>query len=149
MVHSTGLEKLVVNTEDDYVNKAMELASDIPLLANLRMGLRERMLKSHLCDGPNFVRGLEENYRTLWLRYCDGGIPSKRCEKAEVEVSVSQSVSTTGDVTDMQMKEAGSALSPNTTTVTPTPSPTSTLSPLKETAWARLGLSASNAALAP
>lgn len=118
----------MVRTEDDYVNKAMELASDIPSLASLRMSLRERMLKSHLCDGPNFVRGLEENYRTLWLQYCDGVSPSERCEKAEAEELVGQSVSTTEDVTDMQMKEAGSALSPNTMTVTPTPSPTSTLS---------------------
>lgn len=74
---SSGLENLVVQTEDDYVDKAVELASNVSSLASLRLSLREKMLKSYLCDGPNFVKGLEENYRQLWHRYCDGDISSE------------------------------------------------------------------------
>lgn len=129
---SAGLENLVVKTEDDYVDKAVELASNVSSLASLRLGLREKMLKSYLCDGPKFVKGLEEKYRQLWHRYCDGGdIPVETTDKAENEALVSRSASTTGDVvTDMPMKEAGAAApAPNTAAVvTPTPSPTSTLS---------------------
>jgi protein O-GlcNAc transferase len=128
---SAGLGNLVVKTEDEYVDKAVELASDVPFLASLRLGLREKMLKSYLCDGPKFVKGLEEKYRQLWHRYCDGGdIPFEVTNKAEKEALVSRSASTTGDVvTDMSMKEAGTAApAPNTAAVTPTPSPTSTLS---------------------
>ena len=126
-----GLENLVVKTEDDYIDKAVELASNVPSLASLRLGLREKMLKSYLCDGPKFVKGLEQNYRQLWYRYCDGGnIPLEPTKKAENEALASRSASTTGDVvTDLPMKDAGSgAPAPNMATVTPTPSPTSTLS---------------------
>lgn len=135
LLHQVGLQNLVVKTEDDYVDKAVELASNTLSLASLRLGLREKMLKSHLCNGPNFVKGLEEKYRQLWYRYCDGGnIPFEAMKRAENEALVSRSASTTGDVVtdvvpDMPRKEAGSAApAPNTATVTPTPSPTSTLS---------------------
>lgn len=124
-----GLENLVVKTEDDYIDKAVELASDVPSLATLRSGLREKMLNSYLCDGPNFVKGLEEKYRQLWHRYCDGDIPSETRKKAQIEVL--------GDAAaDMPMKEVPTAAAApnlaNQTTapsVTPRPSPTSTLSP--------------------
>ena len=123
------MERLVVKTEEDYIDKALELASDIPSLASLRMGLRERMLKSHLCDGPNFVRGLEESYRKLWHRYCDGDVPSETRKKAEAEALLCPTASMTGEAVDMPMKEAVSvAPCSNTAAVLPTPSPTSTLS---------------------
>jgi hypothetical protein len=75
------LTNLVAQTEDEYVGKALELASDIPLLSSLRMCLRERMLKSKISDGHNFVHGLESTYRKLWHRYCEGDVPSlRRCK---------------------------------------------------------------------
>ena len=49
--------------------KAASLAADLPALAALRGGLRERMLASPLCDGPGFVRRLEGVYRDLWHRW--------------------------------------------------------------------------------
>lgn len=125
-----GLEDLVVKTEDDYVDKAVEVASNVPSLASLRSGLREKMLNSYLCDGPNFVKGIEEQYRQLWHRYCDGDIPSETRKKVEIEVLGSHAASTTQDAAaDMRMKEVPSAVpNPTIATVTPTPSPTSTLS---------------------
>eukprot|EP00252_Welwitschia_mirabilis_P017638 TRINITY_DN3902_c0_g1_i1.p1 TRINITY_DN3902_c0_g1~~TRINITY_DN3902_c0_g1_i1.p1 ORF type:complete len:781 (+),score=128.19 TRINITY_DN3902_c0_g1_i1:254-2344(+) len=80
LLHQVGLSNLIGQTEDEYVSKALELASDVPALQSLRMGLRERMLKSRLCDGPNFVQGLETTYRQLWHRYCKGDSPAlRRC----------------------------------------------------------------------
>lgn len=129
LLHQVGLENLVVKTEDEYVDKAIELASNVSSLASLRNGLRERMLSSYLCDGPKFVKGLEEKYLHLWHRYCDGDVPYETRKKAEDEALVSRSASTTGDVTDLPMKEAGSAPhQPNAATITSTSSPTSTLS---------------------
>lgn len=118
---SAGLENLVVKTEDEYIDKAIELASNVNSLASLRQGLREKMLKSYLCDGPNFVRGLEENYRQLWYRYCDGDVPLEAEKNNEV---------TAGEVTIIPTKEASFAADPNTaTTLTPTtPSTALTLS---------------------
>ncbi|BBN09875.1 protein O-GlcNAc transferase [Marchantia polymorpha subsp. ruderalis] len=142
LLHQVGLGRLVAKTEDEYVNKSIDLASDSNMLNTLRLGLRERMLKSHLCDGPNFVRGLETTYRTLWNRYCDGDIPSEARRKAEAEAvallseallcddraTASRCASSSGELTtDMSMKDAVYA-TPNTVNGTPAPSPTSTLS---------------------
>ena len=52
---------------------AVRLASDIPALADLRAGMRTRMLSSPLCDGAAFTAGLEGTYRQLWHRYCREG----------------------------------------------------------------------------
>jgi protein O-GlcNAc transferase len=71
-----GLGRLVAKTEDEYVRIAIELASDVTALQELRMSLRELMMTSPVCDGENFTRGLEAAYRNMWLRYCDGDMPS-------------------------------------------------------------------------
>ncbi|KAL3695350.1 hypothetical protein R1sor_009426 [Riccia sorocarpa] len=140
LLHQVGLERLVAKTEDEYVSKSIELASDVNALNTLRLGLRERMVKSHLCDGRNFVAGLESTYRTLWHRYCDGDIPSQSRRKAEAagflsdalagedRATVSRCASSSGELTtDMSMKDAV-CTSPNTGNGTPAPSQTSTLS---------------------
>ena len=80
----TGLEKLVAQTEDEYVSKVLHLASDITTLAKIRMTLRERMSKSRLCDGSTSVRDLEAVYRRLWHRYCNDDMPSlSRCRRLD------------------------------------------------------------------
>ncbi|KAJ0976699.1 hypothetical protein J5N97_012173 [Dioscorea zingiberensis] len=78
LLTKVGLERLVAKTEDEYVKLAIQLASDIPALAELRMTLRELMSRSPVCDGAKFTRGLEATYRKLWHRYCDGDVPSLR-----------------------------------------------------------------------
>jgi hypothetical protein len=75
------LGRLVAKTEDEYVSLALDLASDVGALQELRMSLRELMIKSPVCDGESFTRGLESAYRTMWRRYCDGDSPAlKRLE---------------------------------------------------------------------
>lgn len=69
---------MVAKTEDEYVRLAVDLASDISALEELRMSLREVMIKSPVCDGESFTRGLESAYRTMWHRYCDGDSPALR-----------------------------------------------------------------------
>ena len=57
---------------------ATYLASDLPRLATLRRGLRDRMAASPLCDGPAFARKLEAAYRSMWRDWCGrqaGGFP--------------------------------------------------------------------------
>jgi protein O-GlcNAc transferase len=56
-------------TADDYVAIATRAAADLPALTMLRAGLRSLLLASPLCDGPGFVRGLEETYRDRWERW--------------------------------------------------------------------------------
>ncbi|QHO25946.1 putative UDP-N-acetylglucosamine--peptide N-acetylglucosaminyltransferase SPINDLY [Arachis hypogaea] len=90
LLSNVGLGHLVAKNEDEYVKLALKLASDIPALQNLRMSLRELMSKSPLCDGANFILGLESTYRQMWRRYCKGDVPSlKRMESLQHPVSTS------------------------------------------------------------
>ncbi|XP_043701507.1 probable UDP-N-acetylglucosamine--peptide N-acetylglucosaminyltransferase SPINDLY isoform X1 [Telopea speciosissima] len=76
LLSKIGLAHLIAKTEDEYVQLALQLASDFMALSNLRMSLRDLMMKSPVCDGPNFTLGLEATYRNLWRRYCRGDVPS-------------------------------------------------------------------------
>lgn len=62
----------VAFSEAEYVALAVSHAADVAALAALRVSLRERMLASPLCDGPAFVRRLEDLYRALWRRWVGG-----------------------------------------------------------------------------
>lgn len=74
----TGLQHLIAKNEDEYVQLALQLASDVTALSNLRMSLRGLMSKSPVCDGQNYTLGLESTYRNMWHRYCNGDVPSLR-----------------------------------------------------------------------
>ncbi|KAJ4846807.1 hypothetical protein Tsubulata_037060 [Turnera subulata] len=81
LLNKVGLEHLIAKNEDEYVELALQLASDVKALSNLRASLRELMSKSPVCDGPKFTLGLEAAYRNMWHRYCKGDVPSlKRLE---------------------------------------------------------------------
>lgn len=77
ILNNVGLAHLVAKTEDEYVGMAVKLASDVSALSELRMSLRELMLKSPLCDGPKFTKQLESLYRSMWHRYCKGDVPAQ------------------------------------------------------------------------
>lgn len=72
------MEHLIAKNEEEYVQLALELASDVTALSNLRMSLRELMAKAPVCDGPKYALGLESTYRNMWRRYCEGDVPSLR-----------------------------------------------------------------------
>lgn len=76
--YNVGLQHLIAGNEDEYVQLALKLASDITALQNLRTSLRDLMSKSPVCDGQNFISGLEATYRNMWRRYCKGDVPSLR-----------------------------------------------------------------------
>lgn len=71
-VSNIGLPQWVAQDEAQYIDKACAFASDTQALAQLRSGMRARMLASPLMDGKGFVRGVESAYRTMWERYCSG-----------------------------------------------------------------------------
>lgn len=60
-----GLPDWITAGEDDYVARAVAAAADLPALAALRAGLREKMRASPLCDAPAFTRGLEQTFARL------------------------------------------------------------------------------------
>ncbi|KAJ4779639.1 UDP-N-acetylglucosamine--peptide N-acetylglucosaminyltransferase 110 kDa subunit [Rhynchospora pubera] len=76
LLSNIGLGRLVGKSEEEYIKVAIDLASDVSALQNLRMSLRDLMLKSPMCNGEKFTRGLESAYRDMWHRYCRGDVPS-------------------------------------------------------------------------
>jgi len=64
------LPELIAHTEEEFVQRAVALASDLPTLAELRAGLRERIEKSPLMDSALFTKNLEGAYRKAWRTWC-------------------------------------------------------------------------------
>ncbi|HUC84723.1 MAG TPA: tetratricopeptide repeat protein [Candidatus Acidoferrales bacterium] len=60
-------------TPDAYLAKGRELTSDLSALSALRLGLREQMRQSPLCDAPVFIAHLESAYRDMWTQWAGGG----------------------------------------------------------------------------
>jgi predicted O-linked N-acetylglucosamine transferase (SPINDLY family) len=69
LLNAVGLREFSVDSEAAYISKAVELAGDTARLAELRAGMRGRMLASPLMDGPgfavDFAGALEEMARKL------------------------------------------------------------------------------------
>ena len=66
----------VAQSEDEYVKIAINLANDIPRLAQYRVSLRREMLASPLMDEMGFTRSLESAYRQMWQIYCANNLKS-------------------------------------------------------------------------
>ncbi|MEX0678391.1 MAG: tetratricopeptide repeat protein [Pirellulales bacterium] len=67
-----GLGDLIAATRDQYVEIARRLSHDLPRLAELRAGLRSKMLDSPLVDAQGFTRHVEAAYRAMWAAWCGG-----------------------------------------------------------------------------
>jgi predicted O-linked N-acetylglucosamine transferase (SPINDLY family) len=67
-----GLQALAAETPEQHVAVAARLAGDISRLQDLRGTLRQRMQQSPLMDGKRFARHVEQAYRHMWLRWCQG-----------------------------------------------------------------------------
>ena len=67
---NAGLPWLAVDTQEDYLATALDLARDLPRLSQLRAALRPQMQGSVLMDAPGFARDLEATYRAMWHRWC-------------------------------------------------------------------------------
>lgn len=63
---AAGLPDWVAANMDDYVNKAIALAGDIPRLAALRVRLRDAVRSSPLFDAQRFARQLETSLWDMW-----------------------------------------------------------------------------------
>jgi predicted O-linked N-acetylglucosamine transferase (SPINDLY family) len=70
LLSNVGLPELIAHSEEEYLSIAVELASDLPRLAALRAGLREKMKASPLMDGKRFAGDMEAAYRQMWRMWC-------------------------------------------------------------------------------
>lgn len=70
MMMNLGLADWVAEDVQAYQRKAMAFASDLPALAELRAGMRDRAQRSPLFDAPRFARHLEQALRDMWRQRC-------------------------------------------------------------------------------
>lgn len=63
---NVGLSNLIARSGDEYVRIAGQLADNLPRLAELRRGLRQRMSESPLLDAAAFAGYVENGYRQMW-----------------------------------------------------------------------------------
>jgi len=77
LLNAIGLSEFVSENQDEYVQKAKGLASDLQTLSMLRQNMRRVLMSSTLCDGPSFMRDkFEPVLREKWHYYCEGRPPS-------------------------------------------------------------------------
>merc|ERR1712113_1371510 len=65
LLSAVQLGDLTAGTEEEFVQKASSLARNVTRLRALRAGLRTRMLRSVLCNGPRHTARLERLYESL------------------------------------------------------------------------------------
>lgn len=69
MMRSCGLDHLVAQNQESYLNVAKRLAADLPGLADIRAGLRGRVAASSIGDSTFVTRNLESVYHAMWSNF--------------------------------------------------------------------------------
>lgn len=67
---SVGLPEFIAQTEEEYIAIAQRYAQDLPALAAIRKGLRQKMQLSPLMNGGQVTADLEQAYREVWREWC-------------------------------------------------------------------------------
>jgi protein O-GlcNAc transferase len=67
---AAGLTDFIAPDLESYVDLAAAKASNLPVLAKLRAGLRERMGGRALGNPVRYTRAVEACYREIWRRWC-------------------------------------------------------------------------------
>jgi predicted O-linked N-acetylglucosamine transferase (SPINDLY family) len=65
ILHRVGLDDFVADDVEGYIETAVKMAGQVDYLSELKVTLRDRMLKSDLCDGEGFARQMEEAFE--WM----------------------------------------------------------------------------------
>ncbi|MFF7056958.1 methyltransferase domain-containing protein [Achromobacter spanius] len=71
VLHGIGRPEWIAQTEEEYIQKVVTLASDLPALANIRANLRAEMHASPLMDEPAFARKFETALRGMFNTWCE------------------------------------------------------------------------------
>jgi predicted O-linked N-acetylglucosamine transferase (SPINDLY family) len=71
ILSNVGLPQLVAQNPEEYRRIALGLANDLPFLADLRAGMRQRMISSPLMNAPAFAKDVEAAYRKMWRNWVD------------------------------------------------------------------------------
>ena len=82
LLRAVGLQNLVVESEEDYVTKAVALAGKCDEWRRCRGHIRDSLAASSLSDGPRWARQMERLYRATWRKYCRNAVnaPSEQTD---------------------------------------------------------------------
>lgn len=69
IANNAGLDDWVASDVGDYVDKAIQFASDLHRLASLRSSLRNLALKSSLYDSPRFAKNFGDALWGMWRQH--------------------------------------------------------------------------------
>jgi predicted O-linked N-acetylglucosamine transferase (SPINDLY family) len=69
VLEGAGHAEWIARSEQEYVDKAVALASDLPKLAGIRGGLRAELEAGPLRDEAGFARKVEAAYREMFGRW--------------------------------------------------------------------------------
>ena len=85
ILSAVGLDDLVVDNMQAYVDSAVALAVDGGRRQQLKRSLRRRMRDSTLMDAPLITRDLEAAFREMWKRACDRPVAGEIRDHDELE----------------------------------------------------------------
>ena len=71
ILSAAGLQEFAATSAEEYIKIAVNVAKNVPRLAQLRAGLRARMAGSPLMDEVKITRSLEKIYRDVWAKWCN------------------------------------------------------------------------------
>lgn len=72
ILNKVGLPEWIAESEDEYVAIAQRAAADLPRLAALRAGLRDRLMHHSSLSADKVAGSVEHAFRTMWRRWCAG-----------------------------------------------------------------------------
>ena len=78
MLSKVGLDDLIAETPEEYVEIAVGLASDQARLSDLRQTLRDRLVRSAICNTTRAPHYFERALRAVWRKWCREGNPAPR-----------------------------------------------------------------------
>ena len=65
-----GLDKCIAEDEQHYKNIAVQLASNLQMLSDLRINLRKKVSNSPICDHKRFAREFTTALKEIWQNWC-------------------------------------------------------------------------------
>ncbi|WP_370539421.1 methyltransferase regulatory domain-containing protein [Achromobacter sp. UMC46] len=71
VLHGIGHPEWIAQNEEEYIQKVVALASDLPALTRIRANLRSDMQASPLMDEPAFARKFEAAVRGMFNTWCE------------------------------------------------------------------------------
>jgi predicted O-linked N-acetylglucosamine transferase (SPINDLY family) len=79
MLNAIGLPELITHSENEYKNKAIELATNSILLKEIKKKLEINKLSKPLFDAKLFTKNVESAYKKIYKRY-NSNIPTENIE---------------------------------------------------------------------